>query len=343
MEHFFHEPEHPNTLLVPVFKGQWRKFFARKLRAQGRSLQIRRSGWLFIVLTIAVGFAAINSGSNLLHALFGAQMALIVGSGALSERSVARAQAHRVCVGSLHAKTPCAMRVELRCRHARSDLLAVSIEDDERDTSGGHCEPVFAVRVGPLETVQLSTKITMPTRGRHRLPAAVVSTSFPFGMFVKTRELSKPPIVTVYPRIQPLDAALAQDIRAGTGESSGRVARAGEFFGLRDYREGDDPRRIYWPALARSQRPVVREYEAQGDVELVLDLESGTAGDPSFEQEVERVASIAVHRIRAQGGAVGLRYAGELVLTPRAGAHAQHRLLEYLATVGMDPCAMEPA
>ena len=68
----------------------------RMLTARGRSLDITRAGWLFIVLTLAVGFAAINSGSNLLHAIFGAQMALIIGSGVLSERTVRRAEALRL-------------------------------------------------------------------------------------------------------------------------------------------------------------------------------------------------------------------------------------------------------
>lgn len=324
-------------------QSRWRRLFGRRLRAQGRSLQIRRSGWLFILLTLAVGFAAINSGSNLLHALFGAQMALIVGSGALSERSVSRAKARRVCTGDLHAQTPTSMRVELHCRHARGDLLAVSIEDDERDKGGGHCDPVFCVRVGPGETAQLQTKVTMPTRGRHKLPAAVVSTSFPFGMFVKTRELAPPPTVTVYPRIRTLAPVQSRDIRPGSGEASGRVARVGEFFGMREYRDGDDPRRIYWPALARSQRPIVREHEAHGDTELIVDLEHGVAGNASFEDKVEHAASVAVDRLRGHGVAVGLRYAGQLVVPPSSGPTAQRRLLEYLATVGQDPTAAEVA
>ena len=63
----------------------------RFLSARGRSLEIAKAGWLFIVITLAVGFAAINTASNLLHALFGVQLGLIVASGALSERMVSRA------------------------------------------------------------------------------------------------------------------------------------------------------------------------------------------------------------------------------------------------------------
>ena len=91
-----------------------RRFGRRWLSARGRRLEITRSGWLFILLTLAVGFAAINSGANLLHALFGAQMALIVGSGVLSESTLRRVHVRRTLAGSLHAQEPGPVVVELR-------------------------------------------------------------------------------------------------------------------------------------------------------------------------------------------------------------------------------------
>ncbi len=313
-----------------------RKLLQRMLTARGRRLEITRSGWLFILLTLAVGFAAINSGSNLLHALFGAQMALIVGSGMLSERAVFRAEARRQVAEALHAGTPAPLQVEIRNRSTSADLISVSVEDDDgaQNSPGGSCGPVFAVRLSPAQTLTLHTTVTMPRRGRHVLPPAVVATRFPFGLFVKRRELSVPEAVTVYPRIHPVRPEGGQSHRPGSGEASGRRARVGEFFGLRDYREGDDPRRIYWRALARSNRPVVREHESLGDTEVVLDLAPGTTGDPGFEREVERVASLAVAHLQDPGIAVGLRYGGDLILDPTAGAHARRTLLETLAVIG---------
>src|SRR5262245_9843140 len=94
----------------------------RWLSARGRSLEITRAGWLFILLTLAVGFAAINSGSNLMHAVFGAQMALILGSGILSEATVRRTVARRVPVGEVYATEPAPVRVELGNVDPRVDV-----------------------------------------------------------------------------------------------------------------------------------------------------------------------------------------------------------------------------
>jgi len=313
-----------------------RSLLRRMLTARGRRLEITKSGWLFIALTLAVGFAAINSGSNLLHALFGAQMALIIGSGMLSERAVFRADAKRTLAEAVHADTPTPLRVELTNRSDKGELLSVSVEDDD----GGHagqCGPVFAVRLGPAQSMTLHTTVTMPSRGRHRLPKAVVATRFPFGLFVKRRDLPEPPEVTVFPKLHPVRVESGTRHRPGTGEASGRIARVGEFFGMREYREGDDPRRIDWRTVARGQRPAVRDYEALGDDERMLDLPMGVTGDPQFETEVSRVASLAVAHLQDPGVAVGLRYGGELVLEPASGAHARHSLLEALALIGEAP------
>jgi uncharacterized protein (DUF58 family) len=312
-----------------------RPLLRRLLSARGRSLEITRSGWLFIALTLAVGFAAINSGSNLLHAVFGAQMALIIGSGIFSEAMVRRSHAHRRPAGPLFAGAPALVEVQLHNTDPRRDLFSISVEDDDREVDAPRCDPVFSVRLAPRQRMLLSTTVTFERRGTHRMPPAVVVTRFPFGLFVKRRELQSSTEVTVYPRLHPVPApALPVAPLRGDAAGGGRPSRAGEFHGLRDFRDGDDPRRLHWPAVARLQRPIVREDEAGDDAELVLELQPGKTGEPGFERAVEDVASLAVARLRTGGAAVGLRYGNELVLPPARGRDQRERVLEFLATVG---------
>jgi uncharacterized protein (DUF58 family) len=309
----------------------------RLLSARGRSLEITRSGWLFIALTLAVGFAAINSGSNLLHAVFGAQMALIIGSGIWSEAMVRRTDARRRPAGPLFAGAPALVEVHVLNADVRRELFSISVEDDDRSTDAPRCEPVFCVRLAPAQKVVLTTTVTFERRGAHRMPPAVVATRFPFGLFVKRRELSSSAGVTVYPRLHPVPSPGAQTAPLlGESEASGRPSRAGDFHGLRDFRDGDDPRRLHWPAVARLARPIVREDEASDDAELVLELSAGRTGEAAFEREVEHVASLAVARLRT-GGIVSLRYDGSLVIPAGRGRAQRERVLEFLATAGARP------
>ena len=127
------------------------------LTARGRSLEITKAGWLFIVLTLAVGFAAINSGANLLHVLFGCQIGLIIASGMLSESMVRRAEVHRRVASPLHAGSRGALVVELRNHSARGDMISVSVEDDDRIEAPDRTEPVFAVAVAGGSTATASS------------------------------------------------------------------------------------------------------------------------------------------------------------------------------------------
>jgi uncharacterized protein (DUF58 family) len=307
----------------------------RLLSARGRSLEITRTGWLFIALTLAVGFAAINSGSNLLHAVFGAQMALIIGSGIWSEGAVRRSQARRRPAGPLFAGAPALVEVQVHNTDPRRDVFSVSVEDDDRVDSAARCDPVFSVRLAPLETVILPSSVTFDRRGRHHLPPAVLATRFPFGLFVKRRELPSSAEVLVYPRLHAVPAPPRTPAPAlGDTVVGGPPARVGEFHALREYRDGDDPRRLHWPATARLGRPIMREDESRDDAVVVLELEPGRTGDPVFEHAVEHTASVAAARLRADGVAVGLRYGDELVVAPGSGPRQRERVLRFLATVG---------
>lgn len=311
----------------------------RWLTARGRSLEISKGGWLFILLTLAVGFAAINSGSNLLHAVFGAQMALFLGNALLSEAMVNRTRATRTPDSALYAATPGILRVELHNTHASADVFSVSVEDDDRVVDDGETTAVFCVRIPAAASVTLHSTITLERRGVTRLPPAVVATRFPFGLFVKRRDLPRPPEVLVYPRIH--DVPLAHEAAGlippellSKAAGTGRKARIGEFFGLRDYRDDDELRHIHWPATARRGRPIVREHEAEGEREIVLHLDAGRSGVEAFEREIEDVASLAVALLRRGDVAVGLTYAGEVAVEPGAGSEQRHKLLEFLARVG---------
>lgn len=320
-----------------------RKNKRRWLSARGRSLEITKSGWLFIGLSLLVGFAAINSGSNLLHAIFGAMLALIIASGVLSEATVRRVRARRTVPGPLHAQTPAPLVVEVTATDA-GDVLAVSVEDQDvpgatDGPASGKCTAAFAVRVPGKRTITLSASVTMPRRGPGVLPRAEVVTRFPFGLFIKRRLLPEPGAVLVYPRLHAVSEAALGLSMGGDEQGEQKRSRAGEFFGLREYREGDDPRRIHWAAVARlagsASELVVREMETGGVPEQAVELPVGVPGEPAFEDAVAHAASRAI-ALLDRGAPVSLR-AGSRVVVP-AGRGASHRrhLLDAFAMAGFE-------
>src|SRR5690606_18873698 len=133
-------------------------------------------------------------------------------------------------------------------------------------------------------------------RGIYPLRTLTISTSFPFGLFFKERDVELPGELVIWPRH---DLALrAPAPGAGRSRALGvALARAmgtrGDYRGLRPYRPGDDPKDIHWRTSARLQAPVVREYDRDTSESLWICLD--LAGDPGDEAErlVEVAASLA--------------------------------------------------
>src|SRR6478735_6725178 len=94
-----------------------------------RALKTTREGKYFIGITIGVGFAAINTGNNLLYLLLGMMLSLIVASGILSEMSLRALGVTRQPPQRIYAKTPFLMGIGLRNAKARAPSFSIEVED----------------------------------------------------------------------------------------------------------------------------------------------------------------------------------------------------------------------
>ncbi len=324
--------------MAPTPSPPQRTSLLRKLlTARGRSLEITKAGWLFITLTILVGFAAINSGSNLLHILFGAQIGLVVMSGVLSEFVVKNARVSLKLGGRVHAGTDASLQVQITNQHARYPILAVSIEADDQRPHDGKIEAVVAFAVEPGETSNERSRVRCPQRGRHPLPPAVVATRFPFGLFVKRKFLPESQLVTVFPALVERASPHAP---AFTADAQGahillRRGRSGDIYELREHRESDPSSVINWPASARLASLIVCEYEDNNQSSLILSLRRGRGGEEDFEHAVSVTGTAIVAEMRDRGIDVGLRYGDELVFPPSSGRSHEDAMLGFLSTVGL--------
>lgn len=93
------------------------------------------------------------------------------------------------------------------------------------------------------------------------------------------------------------------------GDDLGRRSRTirpgiGEFAGLRAYRPGDEPRRIHWPASARTGGLKVREYATEDVRRCTIVLDTSPPGSPVTEaaDSLELAVSVAASLVEAADG-----------------------------------------
>jgi len=281
--------------------GAWQTV-RRKLRPP-RRLRVTREGKYFIAMTFGLGLAAINTGNNLIYLAFGLLISLLALSGVLSEASLRQLTVVRRLPTRAQVDRPHLVEIEVFNHKRRTPSYAIEVEDlREGQPADKRC---FFLKISP-EAAQIAAYRRVPTkRGLERHVGMRVATRFPFGLFEKSREVSAPGEIVVYPAVDTVHLGPHR----GRDELGDRAAmmrgRGDDIVTVRPMRDGDDPRDIYWKKSTQPTQRVLRERSTPGRQEVSLRLASTFRGkEPSdewkadFEQRIREVASRGVAHLR---------------------------------------------
>lgn len=264
--------------------------------AAGVRLTGRGKGML--VSGVALGVAAVATG-NLVLAMAACLVLLVVSVGTawawIRQRQVS---VHRSAVpATVGNRGPMSVTLEFDAAGAGPGaVLLGGLVPDWAD--GAAAGSWGAAALGGGRSV-LRQPLSCSVRGAHPWPTTTVWLPDPFGVAHGVRRDGRAATTIVLPAVVPLvrlalpqgDASDGSPDHADAGSGSWR--RAGSPGPVpRQYRAGDDLRRVHWPATARSGEPMVRIDEP--DEPLVLDLELDT--DPEAygaPQAYERAVTVA--------------------------------------------------
>jgi uncharacterized protein (DUF58 family) len=304
-------------------------------------------GGVFLVIIIVVGFAAWNTGNNLLFLVFSLLCStLFVGwmAARMSLRDLtvsARFPDH--IFAAEEAPVIVTLRNNKRVLPSFSVLVEArgpSTEDANLKKRRRYVKRVLAYfsYVPHRSAAEQRVEQLFPTRGHVLIDGFELSTRFPFGFFRRRRRLRARNVdIVVYPKpevisdelhLLPMYAGRMPAMRRGAGH---------DLFSMRDYQPQDDLRHIDWKATARSRRLTVREFTSEDEkrITIVLDtrLPRVGGGDLSerFERGVVQAASLLKHFVeeRAEVRLV----LGEEVGPFGSGTEQLYRCLRRLALV----------
>jgi uncharacterized protein (DUF58 family) len=298
----------------------------------GFRLRLTRWGLAFLVASIVLGLAAVNTGNNALMALLGLALGSYVVSGTWSRQILAEIEATVDLPSEVYAGKPAVVDVELGNTSSFIPAYGLVI----RDAAGGSVFKEFYLAAGQKR--RHSVEVVFPNRGWRELGPWRLEVLLPLGFFLKSKILVAGRQVLVYPRLLPLSAS---SVRRGGGRRSPDAlesrGREGDVTQLRDFHEGDELRAIHWKQTARQQHLVVveRQRTTEKPVFYVVDPRLEDPTDPRqierFERLVSEVATGVVQRLR-EGVRVGL-VIGSLVVPPVRSVRQGPMLLRPLAEV----------
>lgn len=191
---------------------------------------------------------------------------------------------------------------------------------------------------------EVTYQVRSDVRGRFAIGPMSIRVHDPFGLIEIGRVFRTTTSLVVTPRVTALPQINLGGSGLGSGEDRTRAFAVGsaEDVTVRDYRRGDDLRRVHWPSSARMGELMVRREEQPWHSRATVFLDNrasvhrGHAAASSLESAVAAAASVAVH-LSSRGYSVRLVTAAGTAGTgawhQRESAANTHQLLEVLAVI----------
>ena len=283
-----------------------------------------REGKRFVLATVLIFVAALNTGNNLIYLILSMMLSIIILSVVILKVNMKRLKLGVAQGRPIFANSSADIDITLlNNKKVPSYSIKVSM-------SGGSSGDAYFPRVPGLSHVAKTISVFYPRRGKYGLGNIYFESGFPFIFFSKRIPAGVDGEVIVYPEIKDIDNVVPE-IQAEKHEMfPGKIGKGDTFTIIREFRYGDDRRRIHWKASAKTAKLMVKEYAYEEPRSLTIILDNLTPLDNEvFEKAVSFAASVSARYLN-EGFYVRLLTCRKLIPFGSGGEHLL-KLLDVLA------------
>ncbi|HKR61316.1 MAG TPA: DUF58 domain-containing protein [Pyrinomonadaceae bacterium] len=263
-------------------------------------IEITTGGGIFFAIVVVVGFAAWNTGHNLLFLIFSLLCStLFVGWGA-ARTSLRDLKVSARFPDHIFAGEAAPVIVTLRNTKRLFPSLSVLVEargpviamDGQNRKHRRHHEKrslAYFTYIPHRAAAEQRVEQVFSRRGHVFIDGFELSTRFPFGFVRRRRRLGARNVdILVYPKPEPIGDELHLLPMFAGRMASVRRGAGHDLFALRDYQPLDDLRHIDWKATARARRLTVREFTSEDERRITIVLDTRPVPDSPEERFAER-------------------------------------------------------
>jgi uncharacterized protein (DUF58 family) len=280
-------------------------------------IYLRSEGWYFLSVVLFVLGGSVLRQVNLLVALAGLMIAVLLIHYQLIVQSLARLDILRTLPPRICAGDVLEVEVTITNGYWRGPVFGLHFREelqrmqpDSTDAAG-----VVSLMFPVVEARSSTTRryaLVLSRRGIYRCTKTELLCRYPFGLLEGQSRLPMADSLVVNPRVGQLKRAWRELIDADhDGQQRSRHRRGtleADFYALREWRNGDSRRWIHWRTSAKLGTLAVRQFEQRRSCELVLvlDLWQPSAASVAQREAVEEVisfAATALNDLARQGGA----------------------------------------
>lgn len=259
-------------------------------------VRFTRIGTAYLVATVVVGFAALNTGNNALYIGLTFMLGCLLLSGLASQRGLRQLHVELTGVDQAWAGRAAdgLLRIENRSRIWNVRDVVITADD--------LAQPVLVPLIPKRGTVEIGAPFLFQQRGIVELKSLDFYTRYPFGFFLKKRRIRLHGEVVVFPKLLGEEAARAR-FRPVEGDqnTANRPGPGSELHSFREYVRGDSLRHVYWKKSASLGRWIMKQTDAEAAraVHVVVDpYKPRYASADDFEEMVSEAATFIFHAVR---------------------------------------------
>jgi uncharacterized protein (DUF58 family) len=276
-------------------------------------------------MTLLFGFAAVNTGNNLLFLIVAALLGFMAVTGLFGWANIRELEVECSLPDEVYCdlQTLVTVRVRNTKSYLPSFLLRLRIFDET--------VTVPLVRARATETVSFTHAFRR--RGLRPFGPCTVSSPFPVNFFVRGRRGELDQTAVVFPSPRPAEALSAAAPERESGQTRTlRRGYEGEVEKIGDYSGAEPLKMIHWRLSARHEQFKVKEMSGTGALPVVIDVEQLPGAN--VEQRLSTAAYL-VNALMRNNRPVGLKR-GIDVIAPALSRPHRLRLLKELALYGQD-------
>ena len=251
-----------------------------------------KEGWAFIVILGFVAVCSILRNVNFLVVVSGMMFMPLLLCWRLNRHTIRNLLVRRIVPNRIHAGQVTSVKWEAENK-SQIDSFNLRVTDNVNQvfSRNGKSEQTKRQRrasttIGLVAFDQInvnqsavsSYRIVFAERGIYEASHAIAKCDFPLGLITCWIKLNQPEQIHVAPQVGTLATNWKQIITSNIHGTAAHACVEGasgdDFFAIREYRNGDNKRKIHWRSTAKYRQPMVRQFEreTEQDISIVIDL-----------------------------------------------------------------------
>lgn len=316
--------------LKEVIAGYW-----PRLAGKGYHFNIPLEGAVYLLIMIALFVGSLIGRNNPLMMVFAVMAGPFIMNGWFTFTMLKGLKVSRELPERIMAGEPFTVSLTLGNPKSWMSVWLMLLRDAATHPAGAVLPEVLFVRVSPASQRRGHYQLQLNERGVYRFGPVNISTRFPLGLVQRGLTLETPGQLLVYPRLGRLHPEWRRQAQHAVELISHVRPQVGtyhdELHRLREYRAGDDPRRIHWPTTARMNELMVCDYQESRDRDLVVIVDAWVPERPE-RQDHDRVelalrfaATIVMDQLHSyRGSSLRARIVGKQIFEWSGGGGEHH-------------------